>query len=138
LCARTCTSQKGFSTQIVRRKGSVARHRHSAAYQVWSTLIKSSAGRVHKQYHGTRFAKSVDTDFTFACSHRQPITNNTMHMRCRHRTHGVHASVSRKEKIHKNAIFKGIVENGEVWRERMIGDVGTSVVRIWTRSTNQR
>ena len=31
LRARTCTSQKGFSTQIVRRKGSVARHRHPAA-----------------------------------------------------------------------------------------------------------
>ena len=30
--------------------------------------------------------------------HRQPITNNTMHMRCSDRTHGVHASVSRKEK----------------------------------------
>ena len=51
-----------------------------------------------------------------------------MYVRCSHRTHGVHASVSRKEKIHKNAIFKGIVENGEVERERMIGDVGTSVV----------
>ena len=31
LRARTCTSQKGFSTQIVQRKGSVARHRHPAA-----------------------------------------------------------------------------------------------------------
>ena len=50
LRARTCTSHKGFSTQIVRRKGSVARHRHSAAYRVWSTLNKSSAGRVHTQY----------------------------------------------------------------------------------------
>jgi len=49
LRAPTCTSQKGFSTQIVRRKGSVARHRYSAAYRVLSTLNKSSAGRVHTQ-----------------------------------------------------------------------------------------
>ena len=40
--------------------------------------------------------------------HRQPITNNTMYMRCSDRTHGVHASVSRKEEIHKNAILKGL------------------------------
>jgi len=66
---RTCTSQKGFSTQIVRRKGSVVRHRYSAAYRVWSTLNKSSAGRVHKQYHGICLAKSIDTDFISACSH---------------------------------------------------------------------
>jgi len=31
LRARTCTSQKGFSTQIVQRKGSVARNRRPAA-----------------------------------------------------------------------------------------------------------
>jgi len=113
LRARTCTSQKGFSTQIVRRKGSVARHRHSAAYWVWSTLNKSSAGRVHTQHHGTRLAKSVDSDFRVPPgSHRQPITNNTFHMRCSHHTHWVHVSLSRREKIDKNAIFKGIVEIG--------------------------
>jgi len=112
LRARTCTSQKEFSTQIVRRKGSVAHHRYSAAYRVWSTLDKSSAGRVHTQYHGTYLAKSVDTDFIAACLHRQPITTNTMHMRCSHHTHWVHASLSRGEKIDKNAIVKGIVEIG--------------------------
>jgi len=73
LRARTCTSQKGFSTQIVRRKGSVARHRYSAAYRVWSTLKISSAGGVHTQKHGTCLAKSVDADFIVACSHRQPL-----------------------------------------------------------------
>jgi len=112
LRARTCTSQKGFSTQIVRRKGSVARHWHSAAYRVWSTLNKSSAGRVHTQHHGTRLAKIVDSDFTVSFSHRQPSTNNTIHICCSHRTHWVHASLSRREKIDKNAIFKEILEIG--------------------------
>jgi len=57
-------------------------------------------------------AKSVDSDFRVAGSHRQLITNDTIHMRCSHHTHWVHAFLSRREKINKNAIFKGIVEIG--------------------------
>ena len=85
---------------------------HVIDNRVWSILNKSSAGRVHTQRHGTRLAKSVDSDFTVAGSLRQPITNNTIHMRCSRHTHWVHASLSRREKIDKNAIFKGIVEIG--------------------------
>ena len=43
------------------------------AHRVWSTLIKSRTGPVHTQYHGTRLAKSVDTDFTFAVCTDNPL-----------------------------------------------------------------
>jgi hypothetical protein len=47
LRARTCTSQKGFSTQIVRRKGSVARHRHPAAIGFGLPSSNQAQGEYH-------------------------------------------------------------------------------------------
>jgi len=41
-------------------------------------------------------AKSVDSDFRVTGSHRQPIRNDTIHMRCSHHTHWVHASLWRR------------------------------------------
>jgi len=72
-----------------------------------SLLSEYGSGR-----HGTRIAKSVDSDFRVACSHIKISTNNTIHMRCSHHTHWAHSSLSRREKIDKNAIFKAIVEIG--------------------------
>jgi len=40
-----------------------------------------------------------------AGSHRQPITNNTIHMRCSHHTHWAHASLPRGERIINKSIF---------------------------------
>jgi len=48
-------------------------------------------------------AKSADLDLSVAGSHRQPITNNTIHLRCSHHTHWAHASLPRRERINKNA-----------------------------------
>jgi len=57
-------------------------------------------------------AKSVDSDLRVADLHRQPITNNTIHMRCSHHTHWAHASLPRRERINKNAFSREYVEIG--------------------------
>ena len=137
LRARTCKSQKGFSTQIVRRKGSVARHRHSAVHRVWSTLIKSRTGPVHTQYHGTRLAKSVDTDFTFAVCTDNPL-QTTQCICAVVIAHMGYTHLFQEKRSTQESNLQGNCGNRGLWRERMIGDGGTSVVILCTQSTNRR
>jgi len=42
---------------------------------------------------------------------------------------------SKKRENKQERILRGICGDREVWRERMIDDVGISVVRIWIRLT---
>ena len=98
LRARTCTSQKGFSTQIVWRKGSVARHRHPAAigFGLPSTNQAQDEYTCNNTAHAV--AKFIDLDHGVAGLHGQTTTNNTIHMRCRRHTHWAHAPLPRREK----------------------------------------
>ena len=80
--------------------------------------------------HGTCLAKSVDTVF-YSCMFAQTTHYNQHNTYALKSSHTLGARISfeeREDKQERN--FQGNCGNREVWRERMIDNVGISAVKI--------
>ena len=111
LRARTCTSQKGFSTQIVRRKGSVARHRHPAAIGFGLPSTNQAQDDYTRNIAGHAVAMCIDPDRGVAGSPDKPP--QTTQFTCTvDVTHTGRTHLSQKREISKNVFSREYVGMG--------------------------